>query len=545
MTKQIPLFFTCLILLWHSAVEAQIDSSQIKKVRQRYDSAGPGAAALVAYDRCKRSQLTGPLCVQAAVYFVLDGQTEVVNDLLADMSLGDWNGYAFARHRPYKELNFEKELLLELLERGQESGDTILRVAYLAGVENLWLENLRVAARNGQRVESELWERLVDACRSKAVDSQVATFFRQLVGDQMLRVDLSRMVEFSRDAAVQFGECQSELQNHVLYLPPAGYEPDTLPVRVTLQNGIDVEVPLTVSPEGELQPAVQWREMKRSSSGVGSFYYTFDYSAVSSSMPQRCQQDELHASRIFKKAAPESLLVVHMPHWKGQLRANYHGCVLEGAAGEIAVPYEGWPQNKVEIRFAENVVTFRNPGKPTTKTLNPADYRWMYGILKISRVPADFQVQERGQRIECTESENIGSCLLPAGAHKLTIQSSGRNAVDVEASVSPGQQVPVEVRLGRSGMFSFGIADIIAASTVVVGGALVGAGMLAISSERQQLQDLPGSIPAGRLEQVKLTELFANLLANSGIVLVALGSGAEVWFLIDDALTASQLPEWK
>ena len=54
--------------------------------RKRYKETGVTDAALVAYDLCNKG--SGQSCVQAAVFFFLDGQPEITDGLLPKIPVG-------------------------------------------------------------------------------------------------------------------------------------------------------------------------------------------------------------------------------------------------------------------------------------------------------------------------------------------------------------------------------------------------------------------------------------------------------------------------
>lgn len=533
-----------LLLVVPQAFAKPVMGEKLKKARKRYDISGAGAAALVAYDVCKKSKLKGPSCIQSAAYFALDHQTEVIEDLLETQDLGAWNGLAFADARPEERLGFERELLQARIDEEGIADEAVAKVASLLGIDDLWLGTLKGMLAADKPVSNELWQVFVAACEKPAPAAGVQALLTSLKPSQGLTLNLGGAKrDVAEDAAFRFGRCEARLQAGRAVLPPRGYRG-----AVEVQfSGIrrELVMPLSVRPDGGAEPPALWQALKRTQKGADTYAYVFDFKPLSPSMAARCQQNVTAGEDIFSRTDEAALLVVSMPYFTRGVSADFLGCKLTSAGGTLAVPYEGWPEDQVVLNFGAHEVRVASPGKPTKLTLKPSDYPWMRGTVVLRHVPEGFTVQQGETQVPCTWSERQGRCQAWPGPFTAEVSAPGRVRKALEAQVAPEEEVAADVRLSRDVWLELGWPDLAATGGAVLGAGLMISGVGVVLGKQQELKAQSGAFAVGTADEIKSTEDLGNGLVWAGGAVLAAGVVVEAGLLVVDWLTAESLPEWQ
>lgn len=533
-----------LLFMAPAVIATPSPSADINKARKRYDSSGAGAAALVAYDACKKARLEGSSCVQAAAYFALDNQVGVVGDLIESLELGAWDGVAFANVAPDAKLTFERDLLRAYIDDVGIPDEAGAKLAYLLGIDDLWLGAVKGALAAGKPLSTALWQAFVVACREPAPSAAVSGLLLTLKPAQGLTLNLKDAApDLALDATFRFGGCEARLQDGVLVLPPKGY---TGPMELRLSGELrELVMPLTARSDGGAEPPALWEAMKRSQSNPNNYTYMFDFQPLSSSMAARCQEDRGRAQEIFARAGSTGLLVVSMPYFTQGVRADFFGCQLVSDQGTLAVPYEGWPENQVVLTFGAHEVRLSSPGRPTKLTLKPSDYPWMHGTVVLRHVPEGFTVWQETTPVPCTWAENRGTCEVWPGPFVAEVTAPGRVREKIEMSVAPEEAVEAEVRLTRDGWLNLSWPDLAATGGALVGAGLIASGVGVVLGKQQELKDTPGTLAVGTVEGIRSAESLGNGVTMAGGALLATGVVVEAGLLLMDRLSADSLPEWQ
>lgn len=246
------------------------------------------------------------------------------------------------------------------------------------------------------------------------------------------------------------------------------------------------------------------------------------------------------------RAAPEaSLLTVTIPAWPGEIVANYAGCTITGTGGSIRLPALDWADGQVALRLVTNEILTPSPGRPGQVELAAADHEWMRGTLVLRHVPEGFTASAADASLPCQWKENVGTCTVVAGDFDIEVVAPGRLPVRVAGRVPSLQEFPHEVRLERAELLTIGVWDGVALGAAVVGAVGIAGGFFAVAATRQDLKELPGVIPAGRVQEARSVEVGATIAVVAGGLAVLAGLGAEAWLLGADVLDHSRLPEWE
>lgn len=551
-----PIILGCIALVCSGASLAK--TSSLKDARRRFAQVGASAAALVAYDGCKKSKMRGPLCIQAAVYFALDQQTEVVADLIDSLEMGDWNGVAFVDVEPDPKLRFEAKYLRKMISKKGIEDPVIAKVAYLVGIRDLWVASLKGAFATGAEIEPQLWTLFQKACSKLQPEPVFDEMLSSIPPKAGVVVDIHMALEFAPNAPLRFHNCKTQLKQHQAVLPPAGYLSQRTKVQLTTKEGVDVDLEMISSTGIDASPAARWLQFTRQDTSKNVYRYVLDFAPLSSTMPERCRSDPRNASRIFSQVPAESLLVVKMPYWLQDVSANYFGCDLAGAGGEIALPYEGWPGDWVVMRFGQNPVEIRSPRRPGRATLRIADFEWMRGTLRLTFVPPDFELwtyevgldatggKERNEvKLDCTWSDSVGSCPVAPGPFQAEVRAPGRHAQKIKTTIFVGDTQDVEVTMEKSTWVQLDWMDAASGGASAVGAMFVALGAGTVLATQVSLKSLDGDFKPGTMGLVHVTEGLGNVLYYTGLTALSGGAIAEGILLGLDYWQRGHLPEWE
>lgn len=204
--------FTILASVLGSAI---CDAQSLQEVRARHHERGTGEAALVAYQPCKAGQSLS--CVQASIYFLLDGQAEIARELVklapSNVDIGQFS--------------YERNLLSAHAAKGRLAlTPELLKIAALIGHGDLTATILEGAIRRGRLLKPLEFEYIADLCAHEETRDRAGKLLARLPSKSVRRIEVDHFADPKR-FTFDFSGCVLGLRDGALQIPIHGWARNT------------------------------------------------------------------------------------------------------------------------------------------------------------------------------------------------------------------------------------------------------------------------------------------------------------------------------